>query len=119
MNRSVKLLGVVAVVCVLAMPVVSAADLSSKGEGHMYTKEPVPTGGPVNMPGAKQSSSEGSMTSASAGTSGAIAGPLALTSDDLTSTRMGGALVTPRGGSVYSPKQRAEAQIRSVIRQLD
>jgi len=49
--------------------------------------------------------------------SAAVTGPVAAASD--TIAVRGAALVSPAGGSVYTPEQRANAEIRQLIRRLD
>ena len=120
MRRVVKLVGVLVVVALIAAPLAMArVDGYRPGPtgkvGEQYVKQPRPAGDPVGMPRSTPRDSDGMAATASR----AQAGPLSLTVSDVTSTQMGGALVTPRGGAVYTPAQRANLSIRKTIRALD
>jgi len=120
MKRVVKLMGVLAIVAAIAAPAVMArVDGYRPGPtgqiGSMYVKQPRPVGDPVGMPRSTPSGSEGFAATANR----AQAGPLSLTVSDVTAIQVGGAIVAPRGGAVYTPQQRANLSIRKTIRALD
>jgi len=122
MKRTVTLLGILAVALLLVSSSAmaqSASKVSSvvtrpADEGQMYERTPVATGGLVNMP----ATSSGGSTGNAAVAASAQAGPIVIGGSDLTGARAGGAIVGPRGGSVYTPKQRADREIRRLIRDL-
>lgn len=80
-----------------------------------------PDPNPVGMPGTNQGNNggnDGPLRSLQSSQQTISDGPVSLSDGSPTSLSRGSVLVSPTGGSVYSPKQRADREIKGLIRKL-
>lgn len=126
MRKSLTILVVLVVIAAVGSVTMAATAYLPKQLGELYIR---PGGlpadqNPVGMPGTTNSD-EGdndgplmSVQSQLGGTSTTLSpGPVSI-GDTGTSFNRGSVLVSPTGGSVYTPKQRADREIKGLIRRL-
>ncbi len=134
MRKYFTILTVLAVVVAMAGTTLAATTYRPTKLNEMYVRPGgLPTdGAPVNMPGVSgnngginndglqgpsRSQGQATMNTFNLAPLNSSAGPLSLGGDTNLVPR-GSALVAPSGGAVYTPKQRADREIKSLIRKL-
>jgi len=111
----VALAGTVGAMAQTSRDQVSAAKLPGVGLGELYDRSlllPEPDGSPVPLPTPVDPALANAGLSKSGPTASTM--PIPMQAGDGT-----GGLLTPRGGAMSTPKQRADRQIRQLIRRLD
>jgi hypothetical protein len=127
-RKSFTVLVVLAVVVAVGSVTMAASTYRPTHERELYIRPGglAPNPNPVGMPGTTNSEDNGNngplmsaQSEIGGGSSTALSpGPVSLSAGDNTTFSRGSVLVSPTGGSVYTPKQRADREIKGLIRRL-